>query len=331
MGWTAVAGIVISIGLLWWTLHDTPLNEVFAHTRSVRIWPFVACVVVATLVFPIRTIRWRLLLRLDGESLPFTPLWHATAIGFMANNLLPARAGEVARAYAARRLTGVRFSTAAGTLVVERIMDGMTLVALLAMAVLASGFGSGAAVEGRSLGRIMLAMGTVFSVVLLMALWTVRYPKRAITAISKVTTAVLPGKLAQRAVHALEGVLEGLDVLRDWRRFAVVTLWSLVVWGLNGLSFLLCFVAFDLAVPWPGAYTLQSLIGFGVAAPSAPGFFGVFEAVTKATLALYSVPLSVAVSYALAYHLFTFVPITLLGLWSLSRAHLHLRDLGGRQ
>ena len=119
-GGTAIAGILISVVLLWWALHDLDLGEVVEHMRAVRVVPFIASVVVATLVFPIRTIRWQYLLRLDGEKLPFVPLWHATAIGFMANNLLPARAGEVARAYAARRLTGVPFMTAAATLVVER-------------------------------------------------------------------------------------------------------------------------------------------------------------------------------------------------------------------
>ena len=128
---------MISVVLLWWVLHDVPLAEVVEHMRAARIVPFAACVLVATLGFPIRTIRWQYLLRLDGEKLPFVPLWHATAIGFMANNLLPWRAGELARAYAARRLTGVPFMTAAATLVVERVMDGLTLVAMLGLAMFA--------------------------------------------------------------------------------------------------------------------------------------------------------------------------------------------------
>jgi uncharacterized membrane protein YbhN (UPF0104 family) len=72
---------------------------------------------------------------------------------------------------------------------------------------------------------------------------------------------------------------------------------------------------------------LQGIIGFGVAVPSTPSFFGIFEAATLLTLQLYGVDSSLAVSYALTYHLTTFLPITLLGLWSLSRLRLHLRDL----
>jgi uncharacterized membrane protein YbhN (UPF0104 family) len=102
---------------------------------------------------------------------------------------------------------------------------------------------------------------------------------------------------------------------------------SIAVWGVNGASFWICNIAFDLQAPWTSGFLLQSLIAFGVAVPSSPGFFGPFEAVTRATLALYGIPAGLAVSYAVSYHLSTFVPITLLGLWSLSRARLHLADL----
>src|SRR5207244_8277610 len=72
---------------------------------------------------------------------------------------------------------------------------------------------------------------------------------------------------------------------------------------------------------------LQGIIGFGVALPSSPGFVGVFEAATRATLAVYGIGATRAVSYAVGYHLTTFVPITLLGLYSLSRMRLHLAEL----
>jgi len=76
-----------------------------------------------------------------------------------------------------------------------------------------------------------------------------------------------------------------------------------------------------------GALLLQGLIGFGVALPASPGFVGVFEAATRATLAIYGIDATRAVSYAVAYHVTTFFPITLLGLYSLSRLRLHLAEL----
>jgi uncharacterized protein (TIRG00374 family) len=313
--------------LLWWVLHDIEFAEVAEHLRAARLVPFIACVVTATLVFPLRTIRWRYLLQLDGKKLPFVPLWHATAIGFMANNLLPARAGEVARAYAAKRLTAVPFMTAATTLAVERVMDGLTLVALLAVAMLASGFGVTTTVGVVTLGQLVGGFAVFFLGLLIVAVWAVHWPDPMMNIGRRTLTATLPAKWADRTIQATLGVFEGLGVLREWKRFGKVALWSLVVWGVNGLSFLLCMVAFDLQAPWMAAFVLQSLIAFGVAMPQGPAYVGIFEAVTRATLVLYGVTPALAVSYAVAYHFFTFIPITALGLWSLSRAHLHLADL----
>ena len=76
-----------------------------------------------------------------------------------------------------------------------------------------------------------------------------------------------------------------------------------------------------------GALLLQSLLAFGIAAPSTPGYFGVFEAVAAAVLSLFGVPTAVGFAYGITYHITTFIPITLLGLWSLARTGLHLRDV----
>ena len=87
-----VAGIVISIALLAWAARGVDLASVGANIRQAHAAPLIAAIVVATLPFPLRAIRWRLLLRHeDGTPLPLVSLWHAVAIGFMSNNLLPFR------------------------------------------------------------------------------------------------------------------------------------------------------------------------------------------------------------------------------------------------
>ncbi len=320
----------MSVLLLWWALHDVSLTEVWQRIRGVRLVPFLGTVVLATAQFPIRTLRWRYLLRYEGDALPFAPLWHATAIGFMANNLLPARAGEFARAYAAHRLTAVRFSTAFASVAVERVLDGITLVALLTVAISAGGFASGTAVGDVTLGGVARGAGVFFGVLLVVALVLVHWPKPALGLARRVSRLVLPARWAERVVQILEGMLSGLDALRQPRRFATVIVWSFVLWLVSAGSMGLGFVAFDVDVPWSAALLLQCLIAFGVAIPSSPGFFGPFEAVTRVSLALYGVAAGRAVSYAVGYHLGTFFPITLLGMWSLSRAHLHLVDLRQR-
>ena len=105
-------------------------------------------------------------------------------------------------------------------------------------------------------------------------------------------------------------------------------MWSFVLWFTNAASFAVCFRAFGLQVPLEGSLLLQGILGFAVAVPASAGFFGVFEKATQLTLQIYGISPSLALAYAVAYHVSTFLPITLLGLRSLASVQLHLRDLG---
>lgn len=314
--------------LLGWVLYKINLREVWADAQHADpLWLFLT-VALATLTFPVRSIRWRLILRdQDGRPFPWLPLWHATTIGFMANNLLPARAGEVARAYVASRQLPVRFSTALGSIAVERVFDALVMLGLMAVAIAAPSFPAHAVVNGRSLSTIAASAAALFAVLLILAFVAVHRPAPWLALLGRISRRLLPARAAERVLHGAEGLLEGLAVLKSPGRFAGVVFWSLVLWLKNAAAFAICFRAFGLDVPVEAALLLQGIIGFGVAVPSTPSFIGVFEAATLLTLQLYGVNSSLAVSYALTYHLTTFLPITLLGLWSLSRLHIRLRDL----
>ena len=316
------------MALLAWVLQDVSPRAVIAYARGANISLLLLAVFLATATFPLRTIRWRLILRdAGGQPLPWLPLWHATAIGFMANNLLPARAGEVARAYVAGREMPVRFTTALGSVGVERVFDALIMLALMAVAIAAPSFPANTVVQGRSLSGLATAAAVIFGAILLLALVVVHRPAPWLALLGRITHRLLPTRIADRLTHWAEGIVEGLSVLKSPARFAGVVLWSLVLWGTNAAAFAVCFRAFGLPVPLEAALLLQGIIGFGVAVPSTPGFVGVFEAATRITLGIYAVDASRAVSYALTYHLTTFLPITLLGLWSLSRLHLRLGEL----
>jgi len=321
-------GLAISAALLVWVLYKIDPAKVWNYAQHANGWLLLLTIVVATITFPVRAIRWRLILRdADGRRFPFLPLWHATTIGFMANNLLPARAGEVARAYVASRQLGVRFTTSLGSIAVERVFDALVMLGLMAVAIAAPSFPAHAQVGGRSLSTIAASTALVFGGVLVIALIVANRPGPWLVLLERVARRVLPVKIADRVVRALDGIVEGLAVLKSPGRFAGVVLWSLVLWIKNAAAFAICFRAFGIGIPLEAALLLQGIIGFGVAIPSTAGYIGVFEAATVVTLRLYGVDASQALAYALTYHLTTFIPITLLGLWSLSRLHLQLRDL----
>jgi uncharacterized protein (TIRG00374 family) len=314
--------------LLAWVLHRVDARAVLAHVRHADPLWLGATVVLATLTFPIRTTRWRLILRdADGRPFPWVPLWHATAVGFMANNLLPARVGELARAYVATRQLPVRFTTALASVAVERVFDGLVLLGLMAAAIAAPSFPGPAELDGISLSRLAAGTAAGFAAALAIAFAVAHRPPPWLRALHAAAHRVLPVRAAERVTRAGEGLVEGLTVLKNPARFSGVVAWSLVLWLVNALAFAACFRAFALPVPAAGALLLQGVIAFGVAVPSSPSGLGVFEAATVLTLAAYGVDADRAVAYGLTYHVTTFVPIVLFGLSSQARVHVRLRDL----
>jgi glycosyltransferase 2 family protein len=273
-------------------------------------------------------VRWRLLLRHEsGGPLPAAPLWHAVAIGFMANNVLPFRAGELVRVFAATRLSGARFSATISSVAVERIFDGLTVVGLLAVGLLTSDLPAGVAVGGVPVARAAQIAGVLSCAALVAALLVVAFPLAA----ERVIRSLLPaGRLADRLVGLIEGIRHGLAVLRSPALLGGVIVWSLILWLTNALAFFVGFAAFDIPVGYPGSLLLQGILVFGISVQLTPGFVGQFEAAIVAALALFGVSNQLASSYAIAFHGTTFLPIILLGAWSLARTPVALSDLRGR-
>jgi uncharacterized protein (TIRG00374 family) len=242
----------------------------------------------------------------------------------MANNLLPFRAGELVRVFAATRLAGAGFAAALSSIAVERIFDGLAVVGLLSVGLLASSLPAGVAVGGVPLAHLAQVSGAVAGAALVAAVLVVAFPLAAEGVLRRVLPA---GRLTDRLVTMIEGVRQGLSALRSPARLAGVVFWSLALWALNALAFLIAFSAFGIPVDFAGALVLQGVLVVGISVQFAPGFVGQFEAAIVVALALYGVSNEVASSYAIAYHAVTFLPIVLLGFWSLASSPVAIGDL----
>ncbi len=251
-------------------------------------------------------------------------MWHAVAIGFMGNNVLPFRMGELMRCYAVTRLAGARFTAALSSVAVERVFDGLTVVALLVVGLVTAGLPANVEVAGVAVRRIATVSGLVMAAALAGGLLLVAFPLVA----EKIVRRLVPSAaLADRLVGMVEGIRHGLGVLRLPSRAAQVVAWSVAMWLLNAAAFFVMFSAFDIPVNFGGALLLQGVVVFGIAVPSTPGYVGVFEAAIKAVLLVFGVDGDRAIAYAVTYHVTTFLPIVALGAWSLLRTSLHLSEL----
>lgn len=327
-GWKGLIGAVISVGFLYFAFHNIEWPRVLETARNANYGLLALSAATATLMFPLRARRWRTILDPVAPSLPFGVLWRPTAIGVMVTNVIPLRAGELARAYALTRETSeVSFATSLASIVVDRVFDAIVVLLLLAVAMLAPEFPAGATVMGHPVSQLAVAFAAA-PVVMLIALYAlVFFPHTLIRLFEFVARKVSPA-LEARGSEVLHRFAGGLSVLRNPGHFFAVFGWTLLHWLVQPLAFWLGMKALGIDVPWSATLFVQGLIVVGVAVPSVPGFFGPFEFMSITALGLYGVSKSDAAAWALIFHVVSFIPITLIGAYYFARMGLKMSDIG---
>jgi uncharacterized protein (TIRG00374 family) len=322
-------GILLSMLLLWWTLKDTSVRAVWdvLSKSSIPLW--IACMVFATAIFPLRARRWQALLAPAYGRLPFKPLWEATAIGMMATNVVPLRAGEFARPFVLSQAEPqVKFTAAFASVAVDRLFDAMVVLLLMLVATLDPAFPSQQPIGDHTLSYYLKPMVLALGVVLAGLVLFVLAPDRVFAISDAIMRRVAP-RFEPKVRALLEGFVSGLHVLRSPKLLAEVFFWTVLHWLCNAFAFWLGFQALHLSVPFSAGLLIQGLIAIGVSVPSTPGFFGPFEFFGKAGLAVYGIGSASAIGWVLGFHVLAFIPITIMGAWYLTRMKLHLRDFTG--
>jgi hypothetical protein len=323
--WKTAVGVAISAGLLWYTFRGQDLGEMVREMGQADPLLLLLATALATFVFWIRAWRWRCILDPVQRGTTFHSRFAAVNIGFMANNLLPARVGEFARAYAVSRLEPVPVVAALSSIVIERMLDALTLVVLLFVAAAMPGFPdwpASAEVDfpgiARTLG-ITVALATI--VLFLLVLW----PRQTVRAFEAMANRILPRAIRRPLVNGLEAFLAGATILRNARLMVEAVAWSAVLWLVNSAAFWLAFRAFGLDLDFSVAVFFNSGLGFIVAVPAAPGFWGTYEFAARIMLVgLWAQETSKVLAFAVGFHIAGFLPVTLMGLYYASRLGLSL-------
>lgn len=295
------------------------LGQTLRQANYVWLFPATAF---TFLSFYLRACRWRYLLE-PIKAIPLCSLFSATMIGFMANNLLPARLGEFVRAYVIGRREAISRSASFATIVVERLFDGFTLVLCLVAPLPFVSVPRWIKVGGATaFGVYVVTLGGL----LFLKAWTGVATKGV-----GFMLGWLPGGLSNKLKGVLSGFVEGLSTLSKGRHLGCIAFLSLLVWIAATLAIYSVFAVFALHLPIYAAFLLQGILALGVMVPSSPGYVGTIQLGCVMGLALFNVPKDVALGFSLVLHASQFVPITLVGLFYFWQEHWSLAELSGRQ
>lgn len=326
ISWRGLIGLALSVFLLWLAFRNVAWSEVAAGVRGANIPLVLLAVAMGTSMFVLRAIRWRFILAPVAPKLPIGTLWRATAIGMMANNVLPARVGELVRAFALTRETNVSFSAAFASLVVDRVFDAVCVLLLFVVSMFDASFPTSTLVLGRPIAN-WAGSGVIALVVVTLAIYSIIFfPDRLIGLYELFARRVAP-RFEERGRVMLRAFADGLSVFRHLGHFLAVFSWAMALWVIQGLAFWIMFKAIGIDASFGAALFVQGLIVLLVSIPSTPGYFGPFEIAAVAGLHLYGVPESLAAAWALTYHILSLLPITIFGLYYLVRSGLHLGEL----
>jgi uncharacterized protein (TIRG00374 family) len=269
-----------------------------------------------------RAFRWRWLFPPGAEPRGIVP---ATMIGYMANNVLPLRAGELVRIYTAARrlresepLSGTQaFWLVAATIVVERVLDSLGIVFILATLAFLIPVPTG--VEWAA--AILLTIDVVGIAILVTV---ARAPDLGRRVVARLTRR-WPG-VGRTALAMFDTGLRGLDGIRTPAHAVRIAAWTIVIWILPATAAWSMLRAVHLDLPFIAGWVVIAFVGLGISVPSAPGYLGVWHFAAKLALEIFGVAPSSAVAYALIYHASAVVPITLLGWIYLMREHVSLGE-----
>lgn len=272
-----------------------------------------------------RARRWRYLFP-PGPEPP--GLVAANMIGYMGNNVLPLRAGEFVRIYVvARRIAAQQAGSVTGglwlagaTIVVERILDSLTLVLILGVLILLIPVPP--ALEYAA--ALVLAIDLAAAVALTTLALAPDFSRRWLARVTRRRP-----ELQRRAERALALILRGLEGIRVPAHRLPLLGWTVVAWCLPAAGAWALLRAMHLPLPVIAGWTVMTFVGFGISIPSAPGYVGVWHAATVLALSIFGVAQAPALGYALLYHASQFVPITLVGWLFLLREHVSLGDAAG--
>lgn len=310
--WQIWLGILISVIFLYIAVRGLHLEDVWETIQSARYFWLLPAVLVYFVGVWVRTWRWQYLLR-PLKKIPNRVMFPVVNIGYLGNNIYPARAGEVLRAFVLRRREQVPVSASLATIIVERIFDGVVMLGFVFL-----NLGQLAHLQGTTgfvgnIQNLALWAGAAFAAALIVFLLAAMFPALAERLATFFIDRLVPAGWREKMRGFALRFLSGLESLRSPWEALMIFLTSVLIWLIETVVYWLVMQAFAFNINFFALMLINGVVNLATMLPSAPGYIGIFEAPGIALLQAFGVAGGVAAGYTVVLHITLWLPITLVG------------------
>lgn len=321
--WQFWLGVVISLAFLYLALRGLQLADFWETLQEANYVWLIPGILVYFMAVWVRAWRWHYLLR-PIKSVSTRSMFPVVAIGYMGNNIYPARAGEVLRALVLKKRAGVPVSASLATIIVERVYDGVVMLAFVFLNLPGLARISGDSGFVGSIQDLALVGTGAFVGALTIFLLVAMFPKQTDIVMASAIMLLVPERFHEKIFSISKRFLGGLASLRSPREAWMVFITSVVIWVLETGKYWFVMHAFPFQVSFFALMLMNGLVNLATTIPSAPGYIGTFDAPGIAVLVAFGVQKTIAASYTLVLHAALWFPITVLGAFYLLRDGIRL-------
>jgi hypothetical protein len=295
---------IISIVLVYLSVREIKLHDVFLALKKIQFSYVIFFILLVILMQWLRSYRWGVILQ-PMEKIDQLSLFSVTSVGFLAIALIPARIGELARPYLIAKRSTIKMSSALGTILVERVLDGFSVLTIAVIVLLNTDLPSLMIISS----ILFFSLTVAIFCCILGLIWR---REKAINIINKILSK-FPGKFAHKIDDIIHHFIDGFQVITDIKLLLYLFFLSALVWLVDVLAIYILLLAFGFTLPIMASFVVMIILIVGIAIPTAPGYIGNWHLACVLGLSFFSLAEAEALSFAVVYHFLSIALVILLG------------------
>ena len=295
---------IISIVLVYLSVKEINLQDVSRALKKIQFSYVIFFILLVILMQWLRSYRWGVILQ-PMEKIDQFSLFSVTCVGFLAIASIPARIGELARPYLIAKRSTIKMSSALGTILVERVLDGFSVLTIAVVVLFYTDLPSWMIISC----VLLFSLTLVIFCCILGLIWR---REKALKIINKIL-GKFPGNFAHKIDELIHHCIDGFQVITNIKFLLYLFFLSALVWLLDVLAIYILLLSFGFTLPVMASFVVMIFLIVGIAIPTAPGYIGNWHLACVRAVMIFGLAEAEALSFAVVYHFLSMAIVVVLG------------------